>query len=223
MQAEVEVRYFSLDVAASRLRELAGFLSLEERERAARFRFDRDRNRFIACRGSLRELLATKLRADPVSVRFLYGRFGKPMLEHSHIRFNVSHTHGMAMIAITQGREVGCDIERIDPSFAGEQIPERFFSPYEIRALRALPETDQCDAFFRCWTRKEAYIKACGMGVSLALDSFDVTLGPDQPAALLRGADGWTLHAMDAPEGYAAAVVLADQPAITMPTSSLIS
>jgi 4'-phosphopantetheinyl transferase len=208
--AEVEVRYLSLDTAP-RLRELGGFLSADERERAARFRFDRDRNRFIVCRGSLRELLAARLRIAPSSVRFVYGGHGKPAIEDPEIRFNVSHSHGMAMIAVTRGREVGCDIEWIDPSFAGEKIPEHFFSPYEVATLRALPVAGQCEAFFRCWTRKEAYIKACGLGVSLALDSFDVTLAPDQPAALLRGADGWSFLEIDAPPAdYAAAVVIAD-------------
>jgi 4'-phosphopantetheinyl transferase len=214
----VEVHSFSLDVDAARLRELEGSLSLEERERAARFRFDRDRNRFTVCRGTLRELLG--VRRDQ---RFVYGAYGKPMLAGSALRFNVSHSHGMAMIAISRGREVGCDIERIDPAFVDDKIPERFFSPCEVAALRALPEEKQCHAFFRCWTRKEAYIKACGMGIYLALDSFDVTLAPDQPSALLRGADGWSLYDIEAPDGYAAALVLADQPGITILTSSLRS
>jgi 4'-phosphopantetheinyl transferase len=212
----VEVHCFSLDVDAARLRELNGFLSWEERERATRFRFDRDRNRFVTCRGILRELLGVKAREN-----FVYGAYGKPRLADSEIRFNVSHSHDVAMIAIARGREVGCDIERIDASFADDKIAERFFSPYEVAALRALPKEDQCAAFFRCWTRKEAYIKACGMGMSLALDSFDVTLG-ERPA-LLRGAEGWSLGDVEAPEGYAAAVVLADQPGMIMPTSSLIS
>ena len=223
MQAEVDIHYVSLDAEEGRLKELADLLSPEERDRAARFRFDRDRHRFIVCRGSLRELLAATLHLAPARVPFVYGSFGKPMIDGSDTRFNVSHSHDMAMIAITRGREVGCDIERIDPSFSEEQIPERFFSPYEVATLRALPLGDQCDAFFRCWTRKEAYIKACGMGVSLELNSFDVTLAPDEPATLLRGAEGWSLHAVDAPVGYAAALVLADQSGITMPTSSLKS
>jgi 4'-phosphopantetheinyl transferase len=204
---EVEIQYLALDVEAPRVEGLAAVLSSEELDRAARFRFERDRNRFIVCRGYLRELLAVKLDVEAASVQFVYGFFGKPMLADSDVQFNVSHSHGMAMIAVTRGREVGCDIERIDSSFAEEQIPERFFSPYEVATLRALPDAEQCDAFFRCWTRKEAYIKACGMGVSLALDSFDVTLAPNQPAALLRGADGWSLRGPDAPAGYAAAVV----------------
>jgi 4'-phosphopantetheinyl transferase len=214
---EVEIHCFSLDVGAARVRELKSSLTSEERDRAARFRFERDRDRFIACRGRLRELLG--VRPDE---EFVYGRFGKPRLEGSEVRFNVSHAHGMGMIAIARAREVGCDIERVDPAFADDKIPERFFSPYEVNALRALPEGEQCRAFFRCWTRKEAFIKACGMGLQLALDSFDVTLGPDEPAAFLRGAEGWSLHSVDTPAGFIAAMVLADQPAITMPTNSLI-
>lgn len=198
---DLAVHFFPLDVDEERRWELAGWLTPDEHERASRFRFDRDRNRFIACRGILRELLG-------IREQFVYGPHGKPRLEISDIRFNVSHSHGLAMIAVARGREVGCDLERIDPSFADEKIPEQFFSPYEVAALRALPEAEQCRAFFRCWTRKEAFIKACGMGMSLALDSFDVTLGTD--AALLRGAEGWSFESVRAPEGYEAAVVLAD-------------
>jgi 4'-phosphopantetheinyl transferase len=196
---DLEIHVFSLDGDA---RRLAGILTPDELERAARFRFDRDRNRYIVCRGTLRELLGAR-------APFVYGPYGKPRLEGSDVRFNVSHSHGLGMIAIARGREVGCDIERVDPSFADEKIPEQFFSPHEVAALRALPESEQCAAFFRCWTRKEAFIKACGMGLSLPLDSFDVTLG--ERAALLRGAEGWSLHSVDAPEGYATAVVLEDQ------------
>jgi 4'-phosphopantetheinyl transferase len=209
----VRVYFFSLDVGAARIRELQSLLSWEERERAQRFRFDRDRDRFIVCRGTLRELL--DLRADQ---HFEYGAFGKPRLAGSEMQFNVSHSHGVAMIAMARGREIGCDIERIDPAFADDNIPERFFSPYEVAALRAFPAEEQCAAFFRCWTRKEAYIKACGMGVSLALDSFDVTL--DRPAALLRGAEGWTLQDVDAPLGYAAAVTIATNSLIESITKS---
>jgi 4'-phosphopantetheinyl transferase len=202
----IEICFVALDIGAERLADLSALLSSDERDRASRFRFDLHRNRFIACRGTLRERLAEKVNIAPSALQFVYGAHGKPALSGHELQFNVSHSHDMAMIAISETTEVGCDIERIDPSFADEQIPERFFSPYEIATLRALPVADQCDAFFRCWTRKEAYIKACGMGVSLGLDTFDVTLAPDQPAALLRGADGWTLQAVDAPYGYTAAV-----------------
>jgi len=192
----IDVHFFSLDVEAGRF---AGLLTPDEMERASRFRFDRDRNRYIVCRGTLRELLAV---GEPL----VYGAYGKPYLPGSDLHFNVSHSHSMGMIAVARGREVGCDIERVDPSFAVENIPENFFSAYEVATLRALPESEKCGAFFRCWTRKEAFIKACGKGVSLALDSFDVSLG--NRAELLRGAEGWFLQAVEAPEGYEAAVAV---------------
>jgi 4'-phosphopantetheinyl transferase len=195
----VEVHVFPLDVDAGRF---AGWLTPDEMERASRFRFERDRNQYIVCRGTLRELLG-------VGEPFVYGAWGKPYLVGSEVRFNVSHSDGMGMIAVARGREVGCDIERVDPSFADENIPERFFSAYEVGALRGLPEAEQCSAFFRCWTRKEAFIKACGMGVSFGLDTFDVTVG--DRAELLRGAEGWFLESVVAPEGYVAAVVVEDR------------
>lgn len=200
-----EIHFVPLDVEPSRLRDLTSLLTGEEHERSARFKFDRHRNRFIACRGALRHLLDMK-----PGQNFIYGPYGKPALDGSEIRFNVSHSYDMGMIAITRGKEIGCDIERIEPSFAELGIPERFFSPYEVAALLTLPAEEQCAAFFRCWTRKEAYIKACGMGVSLPLDSFDVTLAPGESAAFLRGADGWILHDVQAPEGYQAALVVAN-------------
>jgi len=199
----IDVHFFSLDVDAGRF---AGMLTPDEVERASRFRFDRDRNRYMVCRGTLRELLG-------VGEPFVYGAYGKPGIAGSDVRFNVSHSHSMGMIAVARGREVGCDIERIEQRFADEQIPERFFSPYEVAALRALPQSEQRDAFFRCWTRKEAFIKACGMGVSFGLDTFDVSLG--DRTELLRGAEGWFLRGVEAPDGYAAAIVLKDLRRVT--------
>jgi 4'-phosphopantetheinyl transferase len=187
----VEVHWVSIDVDADRLSELDALLSGEERERAARFRFERDRNHFIACRGMLRELLGVDARRS-----FTYNAYGKPRLENSEVRFNVSHSRGMAMIAVTRGREVGCDIEWIDPTFADHAIAERFFSREEAAMLRGLSEEERRTEFFRCWTRKEAFIKALGVGMSMGLDR----VGGDQP--------GWVFRDVDAPEGYAAAVVL---------------
>ena len=198
----VEVRFISLDVDSDRY---LAFLSPDECHRAARFRFDVHRNRYIVCRGTLRELLGAKLGIDPAELRFEYGSHGKPRTANSQITFNVSHSDVVAMIATAKDFEVGCDVEKVEPKFADDQIPERFFSPHEVAELRALPKAEQTAAFFRCWTRKEAFIKACGLGVSMGLDTFDVTLG--EPAMLLRGADGWTLQAVAAPEGYMAAVV----------------
>jgi 4'-phosphopantetheinyl transferase len=202
---DVEVIGVALDVGITRQQDLETLLSTEERARAARFHFDRDRNRFIAARGHLRELLGAMLGVPPAEIKFSYNAYGKP--ETAGLQFNVSHSEWMALMAISRSRVVGVDIERKNRAFVDDRIPERFFSPAEVQALRALPEGQQTEAFFNCWTRKEAYVKARGLGLSLALDSFDVSLAPGEPARFLRGAEGWEIEAVSAPEGFAAAVV----------------
>ena len=144
---------------------------------------------------------------DPAGVAFVHNAYGKPAIAQSDLRFNLSHSHGMALYAFCRHAEVGCDIERRDPKFAAEQIPERFFSPDEVRALRSLPLNEQTEAFFNCWTRKEAYIKAVGHGLSIALDSFDVSLVPGELPALLRGCEGWSVQSFEPLAGFQAAVV----------------
>jgi 4'-phosphopantetheinyl transferase len=202
---DVEVIGVALDVGITRRQELEMLLSAEERARAARFHVDRDRNRFIAARGHLRELLGGMLGIPPAEVEFSYNPYGKP--ETAGVQFNMSHSEWMALIAISRSRVVGVDVERKNRAFVDDRIPERFFSPAEVQALRALPEGQQTEAFFNCWTRKEAYVKARGLGLSLALDSFDVSLAPGEPARFLRGAEGWEIETVSAPEGFAAAVV----------------
>ena len=139
------------------LRRLSALLDDEEGERAERLRFDRDRRRYIARRGRLRELLSQSLGCPAPHVRFAWNAFGKPFVKETDLRFNVSHSHNIAVVAIAHGRELGCDIELRDPRFASEQISERFFSSSEARALRDLDPMQQVEAFFNCWTRKEAY------------------------------------------------------------------
>ncbi len=192
------------EVDASRY---GAILSAEERDRAGQFRFDRHRRRYVARRGILRELIGSYLDCDPAGVAFVHNAYGKPAVAQSDLRFNLSHSHGMALYAFCRHAEVGCDIERRDPKFAAEQIPERFFSPDEVRALRSLLLHDQTQAFFNCWTRKEAYIKAVGHGLSIALDSFDVSLAPGEPAALRRGCEGWSVQSFEPLAGFQAAVV----------------
>ncbi len=200
-----------LALPADRLDELYDHLSPSERLRASRFRGARLRDRYVACRGGLREILAAHLHTLPGPIEFTHNRYGKPAVPGYGLSFNVSHSHEFALIAVTEGREVGVDIERLDPRFVTEQIPERFFSPGEVAELRALPQHLQTRGFFNCWTRKEAYIKALGYGLSMALDSFDVSLDPAKPAAILRGVPNWQLQALDlGPElntDYAAAIV----------------
>jgi 4'-phosphopantetheinyl transferase len=210
---EVHVWRASLDQAPDVVAHLSGVLSLEERERAARFRFERDRARYIVGRALLRQLVGSYVCSPANRVQFRYGAFDKPFLAGEGPWFNLSHSGSVALYAFSSAAEIGVDVELEERDFSRERIAERFFSPAEVAALRALPERDQPRAFLRCWTRKEAFVKARGDGLSLALDSFDVSLHPDLPAALLRTA--WSEHEpvqwgledlSDPAAGYVAAV-----------------
>jgi 4'-phosphopantetheinyl transferase len=203
---EIHIYSLELDLDPALLDDLYDLLNPEERVRAARFRAPRHRNRFIARRGMLRQILSRYAGETPPRLQFVTNRYGKPALDRSSVRFNLSHSSGRALVAVTNDREVGVDLERIDAHFAIDQIPEQFFSRREVAALRALPESQQKDAFFRCWCRKEAYIKARGYGLSLPLDSFAVSVAPGEPAALLHGGSGWSLQALDLGPGFAGAV-----------------
>jgi 4'-phosphopantetheinyl transferase len=172
----------------SEITDFWGTLTPDEQERAARFHFDIDREHFIAARGMLRAILSRYLATPPEKIRFGYGPYGKPFLlaPDRDIRFNLSHSSGVGLFAVTRGRELGIDLERIRDEITEEQIAERFFSSSEVTALRALPAGLKVAGFFNCWTRKEAYIKATGKGLSLPLDQFDVSLTPGEPAELLQ-------------------------------------
>lgn len=193
-------------------------LAQDERARADRFHFEKHRRHFIVSRGFLRSLLARYLETAPEDVRFSYGTYGKPALDGEHhtsrLRFNASHSGEIAVYAFVQDHEVGIDVEYIKEDFESEGIAERFFSAYEVQTLTALPEPQKAEAFFRCWTRKEAFIKALGSGLSHPLDQFDVTLTPDEPAALLRihhdpeSVSRWSLFDLDVGDGYAAALAV---------------
>jgi len=208
----------SLDVAATaRVTRLERTLAPDERERAARYRFARDRVRYIVARGTLRAILGHYLDLDPAGLRFVYGHQGKPALTPEHgrdISFNLSHAGDVALYAITRGRRVGVDVEQVVPDVADSTVPEHTFSPREAAVLRALPLHEQTAAFFRCWTRKEAYVKALGAGFSLDLTSFDVSLAPGDPPALLATrpdpteAVHWSLHDIDVGSGYTATLAV---------------
>lgn len=216
---EVHIWRAALDVPESQVRSLWYTLTADECQRAERYVFAKDRTHFVVARGLLRVLLGRYLGQDPPQLRFIYGPHGKPALATDTgggtLRFNVSHSHGLALYAITRGREVGVDVERIRPEVAQEKIAERFFSPREVTLLRALPAPLQATAFFACWTRKEAYIKATGEGLTLPLDQFDVSLVPGEPAALLRTAwdpqeaARWALQDLVPALDYRAAVAVA--------------
>ena len=190
-----------------------GLLSPDEAARADRFHFARDRQRFVGARGLLRELLGCYVDVDPSALLFAYGPRGKPYLaadsRPDRVRFNVSHSGGLALLAFVRERQLGVDLELERPVPEAESIAERYFSPREGAALGRLPPAERPRAFFRCWTRKEAFIKATGDGLSRPLDAFDVTLAPREPARLLRvegepeEAARWWMEGLEPAEGFA--------------------
>jgi 4'-phosphopantetheinyl transferase len=213
--ADVHVWCATLDPPRSRVQTLFSLLSPDERQRAARYYFQKDRDRFIVGRATLRLILGRYLACPSDRLRFTYNEYGKPALHRARgcdaLRFNVSHSHGLAMFAITRGREVGLDVELIRRDLPLE-IAERFFSRREVSMLQALPTSQQTRAFFNCWTRKEAYIKARGEGLSRALHQFTVSLIPGEPAALLSAENDpgeafrWSFQELAPDPAYAAAI-----------------
>jgi 4'-phosphopantetheinyl transferase len=216
--AEVHVWRVSLDLPTALVERFEQALSDDERMRASRFFFARDRHHFVVARGTLRAILGGYLGLSPGDVAFAYASHGKPAVrggpDRYDLRFNVSHAGGLALVAIALGREVGVDIEQIREDFATEEIAARFFSPAEVAAIRALPVEERCAAFFNCWTRKEAYVKARGEGLLLPLHRFEVSVAPGDPAALLATADDprepsrWALRELTPGPGYAAALAV---------------
>jgi 4'-phosphopantetheinyl transferase len=206
-----------LDLAPDILAKLEQPLSMDERERAKRFHMEGDRDRFTAGRGWLRQLLAGYLDADPEELAFRQDASGKPHLtrpDASWLRFNLSHSAGLAVFAVVRGREVGVDIEQLRLDFPVDAVARRIFSPREQQALDLLPLGQRVDAFFALWTRKEAYLKGIGVGWG------ESGLGPQAPLPELvppdsgsrahspDGHGGWSLAAFDAGAGYAAAVAV---------------
>lgn len=193
----VEVVASRLDLEPGAVDALAGWLRDDERRRAGRFRLARDRRRYVVARGRLRQLLATRLGTHPRSVELSCGAHGKPCLAPGSaavdLRFNVSHSGDFALFAFCRGREVGVDVEAVQPMQDADAIARQFFSRGELQAYRALAPHDRELGFFTCWTRKEATLKALGVGLQSPLSEFDVPPGlrlrsfspaPDHAAAL---------------------------------------
>ncbi len=214
--AEEEVQVWSADLPAlspaeDRWRKV---LSADELTRAARFHFDRDRQHYTATRALLRIILGSFLGDDPASLAFRYSDKGKPSLAAAGngVEFNVSHSGTIALLAFARGRLLGVDVEKIREDFDASALAERFFSENEQQQLSAIAQEEKFNGFFRCWTRKEAYIKAIGTGLSLPLDQFDVSLRPGEEDALLATrpeeseAGRWLLQEIAAPAGYVAAL-----------------
>jgi 4'-phosphopantetheinyl transferase len=212
---EIHVWSASLDIGSEQLAELERTLSPDEMARARRFYFERDRQKYIGRRGILRAILATYLETKPSAIRFLYNEFGKPRLEGSQeahgLSFNLSHSGALNLVAVGIDREVGVDIELIDSSVASDEVARRFFSPSEVATLEALPQSLRLAGFFKCWARKEAFIKARGMGLSIPLDSFDVSPIQGERVALIRTANSaylsnWRVEDLNIDPGSAAAL-----------------
>jgi 4'-phosphopantetheinyl transferase len=213
---EVHVWRFCLDMRPSQIVTLSQMLSSDELIKARRFYFQRDRDHFIAARGLLRTILGRYVGRDPNDLRFCYGPNGKPALTGEtgeKFRFNISHSHDLCIFAVVLNRDIGVDLEyiRADPS-AGD-ITEQFLSPSELRAFKALPDQDRPRAFFSWWTRKEAYLKAKGLGLAGDLKQFEVI----PPAAEFPGMSSsgqeealWLLMDLAIAPGYAAALAVVD-------------
>jgi len=219
---EAHIWRASLNQGAETIESMAALLSPDERQRAVRYHRPVDRDRFIAGRGILRKIISAYLALPPDQLRFTYNEYGKPAVSDEQndraLNFNLSHSAELALYAFTRGRGVGIDIEYIREDFATLEIAERFFSKDEVTALKSLPTDQRTMGFFNCWSRKEAFIKAKGMGVSYPLDRFTVSLVPGEPPALLKVDDDerevarWRMYELKPGDGYVAAMIATAPP-----------
>jgi len=213
---EVHLWRAALDYSGAELSGFEQLLSEDERARAARFLFPRDRQHFTAARAVLRSIVASYVNMAPNQLQFSVGPHGKPALatgfDASTLSFNVSHSRDVALYAISGGCDVGVDVEHVSADTDVDQMAERFFSPRELATFRLLPSEEKQYAFFTCWVRKEAYVKARGNGLAIPLDTFTVSFSPGEPAALLDVAGypeepaAWCLWELDVAPSCAAAL-----------------
>lgn len=212
---EVHIWRVFLDRPAGSINQLAQTLSADEYARAERFYFERDKNRFIAARAALRAILGRYLNVAADKVQFCYGDRGKPALAQplarSGLCFNLSHSQELAVCAVTRDREIGVDIEFIRPITEAEQIAKRYFSVRENASFQALPNSDKQAGFFYHWTRKEAYLKAEGEGLSANCDRFDASVATEEakmPEISDRSASRWLLQCFTPAPDYIATVAV---------------
>lgn len=218
---QVHVWRADLDLPAPAVEVARQTLAPEELERAGRFRCEVDRNRYVLAHGLLRTIVGAYVGVEPRELHFCPGPHGKPYLtgpwNSDRIGFNLAHSAGLALYAVARGREVGIDLERVRADLDTGVLAEQFLSLREASSLRNLPESEQLEAFFRCWTRKEAYLKASGAGLAMSLDQFDVSLEPGEPAALLSvqadplEACRWSLEHLEPGHGFVGALAVEGQ------------
>lgn len=217
-EANLHVCRVQLTVTVERADRLRLLLSPAERERADRLRFERDRSAWTVSRAALRWVLAQYTGVPPHDLRFREGQYGKPFLEQkcdeARLQFSLSHSDELALIALTAGYDVGVDIERIRPDVNVAALAHSVFSEREIARLSSLSPDRQTELFFSGWTRKEAFVKAVGEGLSFGLNKVEVLLDPREPAATLtvdrpgyQAAD-WSVLALDPGPGYSGAVAV---------------
>jgi 4'-phosphopantetheinyl transferase len=214
---DVHVWFAFMDDMVPSFRSFLATLAADEISKTGRFHFQKDRDRYVLTRGLLREILSRYRGSRPGELQFCYSAHGKPALiaerGDERLSFNLSHANAAVVYAVTRGREVGVDLEYVSGDIDDRELAERCFSPREASALRLLPSGLRQKAFMTCWTRKEAYIKASGEGLSLNLESFDV-LAQGDPAPRLhiesdpREAARWSLADLEAPAGYVAALAI---------------
>ncbi len=213
---EIHVWRAPLDVPLSTIQVLQPVLNPEELTKAERFRFAKDRDRYIVGRGVLRMLLARYVQQPPEGLSFAYNQYGKPTLsnlpEGKSLEFNISHSHDLALFAFTSIGPLGVDVEYMREDIDYEQLAQHFFSVQENASLQSLPRTMWRQAFYNCWTRKEAYIKARGEGLAIPLDQFDVSLKPGELAALLSSRESdvanWTFQELLPGADYGGALAI---------------
>ena len=187
--AYIDVWRSQIDLPESEIEKYAQTLSEQEQERAAKFTFPDKYEEYVVSRGLLRKALGHVLKQAPSGFQFDYTSSKKPYLSRKYnnrpISFNVSHSHGQALVAISVDRNIGIDIEKIRPDVEYEKLAKRFFSEAEHAAIMLLPLGERVAAFFATWTRKEAFVKATGKGIAFGLSEFDVNILPYEPPAML--------------------------------------
>jgi 4'-phosphopantetheinyl transferase len=213
-----------LELPPAAVEELLPLLSADERGRADRFRLEQLQRHFVAGRGRLRSILGRYLAAGPEQLEFQYGPRGKPALaspwDRSGIHFNMSHSQGLALVAVAGDRELGTDVEYVRPMRNLAHLVERYFSADENRQWRQLPPEEQLAGFFRAWTRKEAWLKAVGTGLAFPLEQVSVSLAADQAAGIdtidgdPQEARQWSLDCSQPAAGYVAALAVRGRPPV---------
>ena len=218
---EVHIWRISLDLRNCDVESMKMNLSQMELSRADGFRFELDQRRYIITCGAIRSIISYYIPVGPNELVFCYGQYGKPYLDlplnEQDVRFNVSHSSSIALCALTRNQDIGVDVEFMSEDIDVLSLGKDFFTPREAAVLEALPEAQRLEAFYNCWTRKEAYLKAVGAGLAFGLDSCEVSLAPGEPPALFRIEDGrqeamgWTLQSFSPAPGYVAAIAVEGQ------------